>query len=379
MTQITHPEQHVRRAFADRFGGTPRLFRAPGRINLIGEHTDYSDGFVFPAAIDRDCVAAIAPNGKDTLRVLSLNRDEEVELPAAFERRRDWPDYVAGVRAVLAAKGVETPGCDLIIASSVPEGAGLSSSAALEVSVMTALLAMAGRTAASRDIALWAQSAERDYADVPCGIMDQYVSVHARKGCALLLDCRSLDALQTPLPETTALLVIDSKVRHRLNDGKFKRVHDDIVEAARELGVPMLRDADMKMLEASGLRGTVRSRARHVIEENGRALAARDALLAGDLGRLGQLFEASHAGLRNDLINTCEETDALAAIARSVAGVHGARQMGGGWGGAVLAVADIDQADAAGARICELYRQTTGLETSAFRCVASDGASEIRS
>jgi galactokinase len=379
MTETRATEQQVRRAFAETFGGAPRLFRAPGRINLIGEHTDYSDGFVFPAAIDRACVVAIAPNAGPNLRVLSLNRRELVELPPAFTRRNAWTDYVAGVRAVLSERGIATPGCDIVVGSDVPEGGGLSSSAALEVSVMSALLAAARANAEKRDIALWCQEAEVRFAGAPCGIMDQFVSVHARADHALLLDCRSLDHQQHRLPRSAAWLVIDSMVKHSNTGHSFQGVHADIVEAARQLGVSALRDADADMLERSSLTGTVRSRARHVIEENARALAARAALNAGDLAQLGRLMNASHAGLRDHLLATCPETDALAEIAGAQPGVHGARQMGGGFGGAVLALVETSQVEAAEREILALYQARTAKVANAFVCRTADGAGEIQS
>jgi galactokinase len=371
------PAAKAAQAFIDRFGGAPRLFAAPGRINIIGEHTDYSEGFVMPGAIDRLCVTAMAPNRLDRLRVVSLNRGEERDLWAHFERRGDWTDYVAGVRAALADAGFCIPGCDLVICSDVPEGAGVSSSAALEVSVMYALLAAARAAASPSDVARWAQNAEATYVGMPCGIMDQFIAANGVAGCALALDCRSLTFEPVALPADVGFLVIDSQVRHKLVDGGYAARRADCETAARLLGLNVLRDARKEMLQQVSLPERILRRARHVISENQRVGETASALARGDSAEVGRLMNTSHASLRDDFNVTCAETDMLAAIASSTPGVLGARQMGGGFGGAVLALVGRNSTDAASRSIIAAYADATGIQTNAFVCTLSGGAKEI--
>ena len=248
---IAQIQDVVVQAFTSRFGRRARVFAAPGRINIIGEHTDYSEGLVMPAAIDRFCVVAMAKNGSDTIRALALGRQEEAEIATSFTRSGSWVDYVSGVRQSLRDAGIEVPGCDLVIHGNVPEGAGVSSSAALEVSTMLAMLACAGVTASPIDIALWAQSAESKYAGVPCGVMDQFISANGIAGHALILDCRSLTYEPAPLPPDVAFLLVDSTVRHRLVDGGYTARRTDCETAAERLGLRVLRDANQAMLAKS--------------------------------------------------------------------------------------------------------------------------------
>jgi galactokinase len=372
-----HGGEIVLKEFSDRFGGRPRVFSAPGRINIIGEHTDYSEGFVMPAAIDRQCTVAIAANGLEALRAVSLNRNEVAELPGGFARTGAWTDYVGGVRQALRDAGIDVPGCDLVISSDVPEGAGVSSSAALEVAVMSAMLSVAGASAQPRDLALWAQAAEVKYVGVPCGVMDQFIVVHGVEGHALVLDCRSLAYDLAPLPADIAFLVIDSTVRHRLVDGGYAARRADCETAASLLGVRVLRDATPDMLGKADLPQRVFRRARHVISENERVISAARALSAGEVAVVGHLMNASHASLRDDFDVTCGETDLLAEIAARTEGVHGARQMGGGFGGAVLALVDAGAVEAAAQSIVSRYRGATDLKASSFVCGISGGAQEI--
>lgn len=369
------PEHIARAAFAERFGATPRVFIAPGRLNVVGEHTDYSDGFVMPAAIDRRCAVAMAPSADgDVVRVWSLNRNETAELGPAFERRAGWTDYIAGVRASLGDAGVAVPACDLAIFSDVPEGAGVSSSAALEVAVLNAMLAAARASATDIEIAKWAQRAESRYVGVPCGLMDQFAAVFGVVGRALVLDCRTLEHRAMALPERATFVLFDSQVRHRLVDGGYAARRTDCELAAEHLGVPALRDAQLEAL--AQLPDRLQKRARHVVTENARVDDAAHAMEVGDLALLGAVINRSHASLRDDFEVTCVETDALAAVAAATPGVYGARQMGGGFGGAVLALIDRDSVAAASARIVEGYAAASGLSTQAFVCSAADGARE---
>ena len=372
-------EDVVVQAFTSRFGGRPRVFAAPGRINIIGEHTDYSEGLVMPAAIDRRCVVAMARNGSDTIRALALGRHEEAEIAPVFVRSGSWVDYVSGVRQSLRDAGIEVPGCDLVIHGNVPEGAGVSSSAALEVSTMLAMLACAGVTAGPVDIALWAQSAESKYVGVPCGVMDQFVSANGVAGHALVLDCRSLTYERAPIPPNVAFLLVDSTVRHRLVDGGYAARRADCETAAELLGLRVLRDASHAMLDKSVLSERQMRRARHVVSENERVVLTSLALAAGDLSKVGRLMNESHASLRDDFDVTCKETDILADIASQISGVYGARQMGGGFGGAVLACVDAGAVEAASRTITATYRELTGIAASSLVCRIADGAREITS
>jgi len=376
---IAQIKSDVVQGFRSRFGGSPRVFAAPGRINIIGEHTDYSEGLVMPAAIDRFCLTAMAKNGSDTMRVLVLGRQEETEIAPGFTRSGTWVDYVSGVRQSLRDAGIDVPGCDLVIQGNVPEGAGVSSSAALEVSTMLAMLACADVTASTIDIALWAQTAESKYVGVPCGVMDQFISANGIAGHALFLDCRSLAYERAPLPPDVAFLLVDSTVRHRLVDGGYAARRNDCETAAERLGVRVLRDASHAMLAKGDLSERVMRRARHVISENERVVATAKALVAADLSKVGRLMNLSHASLRDDFDVTCRETDILADIASQTSGVYGARQMGGGFGGAVLALVDMDGVETASRTICEAYRAQTGIAAPSFVCRIADGAHEITS
>jgi galactokinase len=376
---IAQIEGDVVQGFRSRFGGCPRVFAAPGRINIIGEHTDYSEGLVMPAAIDRFCLTAMAKNGSDSMRVLALGRQEEIEIAPGFTRSGTWVDYVSGVRQSLRDAGIDVPGCDLVIQGNVPEGAGVSSSAALEVSTMLAMLACADVAASAIDIALWAQTAESKYVGVPCGVMDQFISANGIAGHALFLDCRSLTYELAPLPPDVAFLLVDSTVRHRLVDGGYAARRTDCETAAERLGVRVLRDASHAMLAKGVLSERVMRRARHVIGENERVVATAKALVAADLSKVGRLMNLSHASLRDDFDVTCRETDILADIASQTSGVYGARQMGGGFGGAVLALVDAGGVETASRTICEAYLAQTGIAAPSFVCRIADGAREITS
>jgi galactokinase len=370
------PEQ-VRRRFHDRFGGTPRLFQAPGRINIIGEHTDYSGGLVMPAAIDRRCVVAAAPNGSRALNVVAGVFGEEGRADLdALAPTHGWMDYVAGVASVLIADGVDVPGADLWIESDVPIGAGVSSSAAIEVAVAHALLTLSGQAADGVQIARWAQAAENDFVGMPCGIMDQYASANGVAGGAMLLDCSTLRAEPVRLPDAASFLLVDSMVRHSHVEGEYRARREDCETAARVLGVAMLSqvaDADLAVALARLPAGPAK-RCRHVVTENCRVRRAADALGRGDLAALGQLMNQSHASLRDDMQVSTPEVDRLAAIAQAAPGVFGARMMGGGFGGCVIALVD---AAAASAAIVGAYAAVIGRTPDAFVCRAVAGASEI--
>ncbi len=373
------PEE-IGRRFRDRFGGIPRLFQAPGRINIIGEHTDYSGGLVMPAAIDRRCLIAAAPNGSRRLTVVAgVFADEARADLDALAPGRGWMDYVAGVASVLMADGVAVPGADLWIESDVPIGAGVSSSAAIEVATVHALLALTGRTADGAQIARWAQAAENDFVGMPCGIMDQFASANGVAGGAMLLDCATLKAEPVRLPEAASFLLVDSRVRHAHVDGEYRARRKDCETAARLLGVASLGEVTEAALAGALKRlppGPAR-RCRHVVSENGRVRRAAEALGRGDLVALGELMNRSHASLRDDMQVSTGEVDRLAAIAQATPGVFGARMMGGGFGGCVIALVDAAKAKAASEAIQGAYGEAIGKRPDAFVCRAVAGAGEI--
>jgi galactokinase len=366
--------------FRARFGAQPRLFRAPGRINIIGEHTDYSEGFVLPAAIDRWCLVAAAPNGLGRLRVVSQTLGEEMEADlAALTPRGDWSDYVAGPARTLLEAGLAVVGADLLIASDVPVGAGVSSSAALQVAVIHALLALSAIQADGAQVARWAQASENRFVGMPCGIMDGFACANGVEGGALMLDCRSLRATSAALPDGASFLLVNSMVRHRLVGGEYRQRREDCEAAARTLGVPALRDVGEADLAAAlpRLSGDPAKRCRHVVTENARVGRALTAMAAGDLAALGALMNQSHASLRDDMEVSLPVIDQLAAIAQATPGVHGARLMGGGFGGCVIALVDAEAVDTVQAAIVAAYGALIGEPPETFACRAVAGASEV--
>jgi galactokinase len=367
--------------FRTRFDSPPRLFQAPGRINIIGEHTDYCGGLVMPAAIDRRCIVAAAANGGRRLNVVAGVFGEEASADLdALVPGGGWMDYVAGVASALMAAGVAVPGADLWIESDVPIGAGVSSSAAIEVSVAHALLALSGRHADGPQIAKWAQAAENDFVGMPCGIMDQYASANGVEGAALMLDCASLACTPVPLPEAASFLLVDSMVRHAHVDGAYRERRADCETAARILGVPLLAEVTQAQLPEALPRlppGPAR-RCRHVVSETARVRRAAEALGRGDLAGLGALMNASHASLRDDMEVSTPRVDQLAAIAQAAPGVFGARMMGGGFGGCVIALVGAGDARRAQDAIAAQYGAAIGTAPGGFVCRAVGGAGEVR-
>jgi galactokinase len=366
--------------FQERFHSTPRVFRAPGRINIIGEHTDYTGGLVMPAAIDRWCNLAIAPNNSRhlTVHAADLAADDIVDLDA-LPRRGGWIDYVAGVASVLMREGITVPGADMMIVGNVPMGAGLGSSAALEVTVARALTALAGVEASGADIARWAQQAENAFVGMPCGIMDQFASANGRADCALVLDCADLSVRYVMLPKHVAFLIVDSTINHAHVGGEYRERRADCEEAAKLLGVKSLREVDIVHLprELAKLPERIAKRCRHIVTENMRVVAAETSIRKGDMHALGGLLNQSHVSLRDDLEVSIPEVDALVAVAQKTPGVFGARMMGGGFGGSIIAAVRADGIDAARAAIVEEYGAQIGKMPNAFVCRAVDGAGEV--
>ena len=353
------------------------LFRAPGRVNLMGDHTDYNEGFVLPMAIDRDCLVGVRAraDGRVVVRSLDVRPGEGVvdvaadgtDEPAAVTPA--WGRYVAGVVRTLGEHGRHGAGADAVLSSSVPLGSGLSSSAALEVACALALCAVAGLELPTHDLAEACQRAEQIATGVPCGIMDQLVSVGGRPDAALLLDCRSLEAEPVPLPDTVAGLAVHSGLPRALADSAYAERREACEAAAARLGIRSLRDASPEDVADDPF-------ARHVVAENERVLETVAAIRSDELDRLGPLFAASHASLRDDYRVSTPELDAL-VDALVGAGALGARLTGAGFGGCVVALMRAGDAEQVAADAERRYRDATGLEPRTFPCRAAAAAGPV--
>jgi galactokinase len=335
---------------------------APGRVNLIGEHTDYNGGFVLPTAIRQTTRVEMAPTDGRTVRVWSAAYPDRP--PIEYELGREakegtWVDYVKGMTVVLAPLGL-TKGFSARIESEVPVGSGLSSSAALEISVGRAIRSAYKLPLSDVDLARAARRAENEFVGAPVGIMDQMACSLATLTSALFLDTRSLEFEHVAIPDDAAVIVIDSGIEHRHADGGYKQRRRECEEAAAALGVRELRDADEETVARARLPGVLARRARHVVTENRRVLQTVDALRAGNLSRAGELFVQSHVSMRDDFEVSVPEIDALVDAAVRVNGIYGARMTGGGFGGAVVALAVRTRARAAADEVVRGYARTTG-------------------
>jgi galactokinase len=372
------------------YGHEPRLFRAPGRVNLIGEHTDYNDGFVLPMALDRETIAAAAARDDRRVRAFSLNLDEAVEFdldsPGA-PRRGLWIDYLEGVAQALEHDGLRLKGADLMITSDVPVGAGLSSSAALEIAVGLALASVSGREDVDRvRLALAGQRAEHEYVGTKCGIMDQFVAALARKRHALLIDCRSLTASCVPLDTTqVAVVICDSRVKHELSSSEYNMRRAECergVEILKKVlpGIQALRDVTITDFErhANDLPEPVRRRCRHVVTENERTLSAVEALRHGRLAEMGRLMALSHRSLRHDYEVSCAELDLLVEIAGNFPDCLGARMTGGGFGGSTVNLVSRDALEEFQQQILREYSHVTNVSLQIYVSDAGDGAKEVK-
>ncbi len=381
------PHARALTAFGVAFGQAPSCaVQAPGRVNLIGEHTDYNDGFVLPCAIDFHTVVAARARDDATVRVVAADcggQTDSFRLDAPITPRADlpWANYVRGMVAMLVAHGVQLRGAELAIAGNVPQGAGLSSSASLELAIGQAFNAMQGQGALHAiDLARLAQRAENEFAGCQCGIMDQLVSACGQAGHALLIDCRSLALRPVPLPADMAVMIVHSRVRRGLLDSEYNLRRMQCEAAARHFGVAALRDLDLNALtaRAAGLDGVVLRRARHVVTENQRTRGAADALAAADLPRLGRLMAESHASMRDDFEITVPAIDRLVAIAQQAIGsAGGARMTGGGFGGCIVALMPQQQVAAVRAAIAAQYRSPEGEGAVIHVCRASAGAGPL--
>jgi len=368
-------------AFQRLFGRGPVFVsEAPGRVNLIGEHTDYNLGYVLPVAIDRTVAAGAAPGDTGLAHVYAVDLGECDEFSLAqIERVRgvSWRNYPRGVAWALARAGHSVRGVDLAIAGDVPQGAGLSSSAALEVAVAGALAAVSELAIRPRDLALIAQRAENEFVGVQSGIMDQFASALGLAGHALLIDCRSLDVDAIPLAgaDGVAIVVVDSKVPRKLEESAYNQRREECHEAACLLGVASLREADGRLLQAGHGKMPERlyRRARHVVAENARVLAAVAALRAGELETLGRLVNESHASLRDDFEVSTPELDLLAGLARGVDGTLGARLTGAGFGGSIVSLVQHRAVEHFRRHVLDEYRRETGREAEMHVCRAANG------
>jgi galactokinase len=373
--------------FRTRFGGPAAIFRAPGRVNLIGEHTDYNDGFVFPAAIGFYCWVAIAPRNDRRLALYSENFDEAVEAnldELKIQATGKWVDYPLGVAWALEQAGYALHGANIYILGEVPLGAGLSSSAAVEVSTALALMDVAQRTILTKKLALLCQKAENEFVGARCGIMDQFVCCHGREGSALLLDCRSLDFRAVRLPSTVHLVICNTMVQHKHGSGEYNVRRGECESAVRQLSraLPEIRALrDVSLAELDNHRGllseTVYKRCRHVITENARAVQAATALETGHLEVLREVMADSHRSLRDDYEVSCPELDVMVELASRQPGVFGARMTGGGFGGCTINLVSAAKSGEFRRQVGAEYEAATSLKPNIYVCDASQGAEMV--
>jgi galactokinase len=382
---------HVAAEFQKHYGRAPRwIVAAPGRVNVIGEHTDYNDGFVLPMAIEFYTVmAADKPvDGRNVITFSSTSQPEAatVDLSApVIPAEPKWGNYPRGVVAGFLARGLNPGGLDVLLHSTVPLGSGLSSSAALEVATATLLEAVTGQTLDPVEKALLCQKAEHDFAHVPCGIMDQFISALGREGQLLLLDCRTRKTELVPMSDpSVALLIINTNVKHELGSGEYAKRRAECEAAAKVLGVASLRDATADQLEkAKGkMSEVVYRRARHVIGEIERTLHAAAGIRASNWPAVGNLMYASHASLRDDYEVSCPELDVVVELAEDICalgGVYGCRMTGGGFGGCCVALVKAGAADAIAKKIAADYQAKTGIAAAIFASRPAAGATILKS
>lgn len=377
----------TRAAFESAFGAAPALVvQAPGRVNLIGEHTDYNGGFVLPCAIDYRTVIAALPRADRLVRVVAADYGgaiDEYSLDAPIERRDDamWANYVRGVVRELQRRGLPLTGMDMAISGDVPQGAGLSSSASLTVAVGRLFATLPGMDALTPiETALAAQHSENDFVGTQCGNMDQIISACGVEGHALLIDCRSLETRPFEIPAGVAIMILHSHVKRGLVDSEYNTRRQQCEAAARHFGVPALRDVDPAMLaeRGAGLDEVTFKRARHVVTEDARVLQATQALASGDLARMGRLMAESHASMRDDFEITVPPVDRLVEI---VAGVvqerGGVRMTGGGFGGCIVAVVPEDLVEPVREAVLRDYRAPGGEQSTIYVCRAAAGAGVV--
>lgn len=362
------------------------VFRAPGRVNLIGEHTDYNQGLVCPIALDLACYIGIAPAAHGKLRIYSAELGDlhefDVASLASFEPRHDWTDYVIGVAQLLAKAGFAIHAADLYIHSEVPRGSGLSSSAALEVA--SALAFLGSRTMDRLEIAKLCRQAESTYVGMPCGIMDQYASLFGKEGTAIQIDCRSLTHTEVRLPANVSVMAVNSMVKHELASSAYSQRVAECNQAVAELepfkpGAASLRDFDLTLFEQyqDSVSAVPRKRARHIISENARVVDFAAAASSADLQEMGRLFIAAHRSLQYDFEITCEEIDFLVDTALKIKGVYGARMTGGGFGGCTVNLVDPSAVAEFERRMAAAYSSRYRRTPLFYNCEPASSASRI--
>lgn len=360
------------------------IVRAPGRVNLIGEHTDYNDGFVLPMAIDRSVWIALRLRNDNYVVVHSLDFDEiaefsPIEMAKQSKRYGKWAEYMKGVAWAMQEKGHTLQGWEGVVAGDVPVGAGLSSSAAIELATARAFATISNLNWDAAEMAKICQRAENEWVGMKSGIMDQMISAAGVEGRAVLIDCRSLSLDPVPLPPDTLAVIMDTTTRRELVTSAYNERREQCEEAAKFLNVTALRDVTIQQFEAAKdkLDPVVAKRARHVITENERTLRAADAMRTGDAPTLGKLMDASHASLRDDFEVTNDALNQIVACAQPQDGCYGARMTGGGFGGCAVALVRADRVAAFTAGVTARYKEATGLDARLYVSPASEGASVI--
>lgn len=374
---------NVKNAFKATLGYAPtHIVQAPGRVNLIGEHTDYNDGFVLPCAINYQTVVAAAKRDDNIVRVISVDYGDALDefdltQEIAFQHDKMWANYIRGVVKCLLARGFQFTGADIAVSGNVPQGAGLSSSAALEVVIGQTFKVLFNLEISQAEIALNGQQAENEFVGCNCGIMDQMISAEGSQQHAMLLDCRSLETTSVSMPEELAVVIINSNKKRGLVDSEYNTRREQCEAVAAIFGVKALRDVTLEQFNQKSheLDPLLRKRARHVITENYRTLDAAQALSQHDMQRMGRLMAESHASMRDDFEITVSEIDTLVAMVKEVIGERGGvRMTGGGFGGCVVALVPHDLVASVQAVVDANYEAQTGLKAAIYVCQAMDGA-----
>jgi galactokinase len=373
------------RRFEDSFGSKPRIFCAPGRVNLLGEHTDYNEGFVMPCAIGFSTRVAISSRPDRKLVIHSEEFSEQYEFDLdnlPVQGKGVWSDYVVGVAVMLQQMGQKTPGASLLVRGEVPIGAGLSSSAAIEVASALALMSLNGTQLSLPEVAKLCQRTENVFIGARVGIMDQFISCLGKAGHALLLDCRSLEFKLIPVPEGVRLVICNTMVKHEHASGAYNRRREECDEGVKILtrwypGIRALRDVSVEQLErhVAEMPATIYKRCLHVVAENRRVQEGAQYLTDGEVGRFGDLMRKSHRSLRDLFEVSCRELDVMAEIAESLKGYCGGRMTGGGFGGCTVNLVKTNDAQKFAAQIAERYQAAIGIKPDIYVCSAANGAS----
>lgn len=376
-------QERLLTTFESQFGEEPAVtVRGPGRVNLIGEHTDYNDGFVLPMAINRAVWIALRPRPDTLVQLTALDMGQTATFPLTNLERNQatWLEYVKGMAWALQQQGYQLTGWEGIMAGDLPIGAGLSSSAAVEMAAGRAFLALSGDEWRPTEIARLGQRVENEWLGIGSGIMDQLISASGQANHALLIDCRTLETTPLPLPPQTTVLILDSGTRRGLVDSAYNERRQQCDQAAAYFQVAALRDVSLThfLTHAHGLDELSRRRAHHVISENERVLATKAALLAGDPGRAGQLINQSHASLNDDFEVSTAALNTIVRIAQQQPGCYGARLTGAGFGGCAVALVQEEKVTAFMEQVAAGYQQATGLSPNIYSCQATAGAELFR-